>query len=87
MPWTGPVGDKDTLVKLPEIITSHRFRPVILATQKAEIRRIRVPGQPMQDNSDSQSQAARQGWWYMLLIPATTEATDMRITLRSAPGK
>jgi hypothetical protein len=87
VPWTGPVWDEDTLVKLPEIVMSHWFRPGILATQQAEIRRIRVPVQPVQDISETQSQATRQGWWYMPFFPATSEATDMRITLRLAPGK
>jgi hypothetical protein len=43
--------------------------PVVLATQKAEIRRLKVRNQPRQKGSKIPSQRTSQVWWYTSIIP------------------
>jgi hypothetical protein len=82
MDWV--VEDENMLDKLPEIVMSHWSTNVNPATQKAEIRKIRVLCQSMQDMSEIPSQASREVWCFMLVIPATSEATGRRTALRPA---
>jgi hypothetical protein len=57
MDWV--VEDENMLGKLPEMVMSHWSTNVSPATQQAEIRKIRVPCQLMQDMSNHISSIKR----------------------------
>jgi hypothetical protein len=54
------VENEDMLFVLPLLDMPHLIKTVIPNTQQAELRRIRVPGKPTQNMSETPSQAIRQ---------------------------
>jgi hypothetical protein len=57
--------------------------PVILATWKAKIKRIMVPGQPRQKVLEIPPHPSTNSWvqWFMPVNPATREAEMGRVTV------
>jgi hypothetical protein len=61
--------------------------PTIPATQKVEIRRIEVQGQPRHKVSETPSQQTRWTWWFISAILVMWEAVVEESPYKASRGK